>query len=205
MKLVEAPTICRVGKPIHAGSIVVNNSQADSTSEEFSDPELLRALVEEHGDSVYRLALSVARDRALAEDIAQEAMVKAWLALPTYRGEGSMRGWLLRITHNTAISVLRSRKAVVMDPVVINDISASFPPPKSESVESKVLGNAVVAEFTKSLDLLDELSRSIVVLRELEGLSYDEIAEILDVPLPTVKTRLLRARRRLSTALKEWG
>jgi len=205
MQLVEAPGICRLVTPKLVGCMTVGSPQTGSTSEEVSDPELLRALVEDHGDSVYRLALSVARDRALAEDIAQEAMVKAWLALPTFRGDGSMRGWLLRITHNTAISVLRSRKSIVMDPVVLNDISATDPPLVSESVESKVLNNVVVEEFIKSLDLLDDLSRSIVVLRELEGLSYDEIAEILDVPLPTVKTRLLRARRRLSTALKEWG
>lgn len=67
------------------------------------------------------------------------------------------------------------------------------------------MAKETVAQFVQSLDLLDDLSRSIVVLRELEGLSYDEISEILDVPLPTVKTRLLRARRRLSTALREWG
>lgn len=185
--------------------MTVKSSASDPPSSQETDPELLRTLVEEHGESVYRLALSVAKDRSLAEDISQEALVKAWLALPTFRGDGSLRGWLLRITHNTAISVLRSRKAIVMDPTVLNDISATQTPSRSNSVEAKVLDNATIEEFTKSLDLLDDLSRSIVVLRELEGLSYDEISEILDVPLPTVKTRLLRARRRLGTALKEWG
>ncbi len=204
MKLAEAPQKCRVGDPV-VGFMAVNSPKAEPASENPSDPDLLRQLVEDHGDSVYRLALSVARDRALAEDIAQEAMVKAWLALPSFRGDGSMRGWLLRITHNTAISVLRSRKAIVTDPTLINDISSTYPPPKSDSVESKVMAKETVAQFVQSLDLLDDLSRSIVVLRELEGLSYDEISEILDVPLPTVKTRLLRARRRLSTALREWG
>ena len=187
------------------GKVTVTMTSNPPKVETASDPEQLRALVEEHGDPVYRLALSVCRDRSLAEDIAQEAMVKAWLALPTFRGDGSLRGWLLRITHNTAISVLRSRRAVVMDPIDINELSAQSQRPGVQSVEQKVQINAAVDDFTKSLDLLDELSRSIVVLREVEGMSYDEIAEILEVPLPTVKTRLLRARRRLSTALKEWG
>jgi RNA polymerase sigma-70 factor (ECF subfamily) len=72
------------------------------------------------------------------------------------------------------------------------------------SVESAVQSGLVVDEFVEALDTLDDLSRSVVVLRELEGLSYEEIAEILDVPMPTVKTRLLRSRRRLSAALREW-
>ena len=61
-----------------------------------------------------------------------------------------------------------------------------------------------IAAFEQALDKLDELSRSIVVLREVEGMSYDEVAETLEVPLPTVKTRLLRARRVLATALEDW-
>ena len=61
-----------------------------------------------------------------------------------------------------------------------------------------------MADFEEALDKLDELSRSIVVLREIEGLPYDEIAELLEVPLPTVKTRLLRARRVLAAALSDW-
>ncbi|MDH4364477.1 MAG: sigma-70 family RNA polymerase sigma factor, partial [Acidimicrobiia bacterium] len=77
--------------------------------------------------------------------------------------------------------------------------------PVERSVEARVQSDAVVGEFVAALDTLDELSRSIVVLREVEGLTYDEIAAVLNVPLPTVKTRLLRARRRLSTTLKEWA
>jgi RNA polymerase sigma-70 factor (ECF subfamily) len=62
-----------------------------------------------------------------------------------------------------------------------------------------------MSEFIDALDLLDDLSRSIVVLREVEGMAYDEIAEVLNVPMPTVKTRLLRARRKLGSALREWS
>ena len=73
------------------------------------------------------------------------------------------------------------------------------------SVERRVESDVVMSEFVSALDHLDELSRSIVVLRELEGMAYDEIARVLDIPLPTVKTRLLRARRRLGSALEEWA
>ena len=165
------------------------------------DPEDLHKLGVEHGDAIYRLALSVVRDSSLAEDIAQETLVKAWLALPSFRADSSLRSWVLRIAHNTAISTLRTRRAVVIDP---HDLPERHTTPE-RSVEARVQSDVVMDEFVEALETLDELSRSIVVLRELEGLSYDEIAEILDVPMPTVKTRLLRARRRLGAALREWS
>lgn len=170
-------------------------------SPKMADPQLLHELMVEHSDAVYRLALGVVRDASLAEDVAQDTMVKAWIALPTFRGEGSLRGWLLRIAHNTAISTLRTRRAIVIDPFDMPE--EPFPPERT--VERKVEGAQAIAAFEGALDLLDDLSRSIVVLRELEGLSYEEISGLLKVPLPTVKTRLLRARRRLSTALEEWA
>lgn len=166
-----------------------------------ADPEDLHRLVEEHSDAIYRLALSVVRDPALAEDVAQETLVKAWLALPKFRGDSSLRSWVLRIAHNTAISTLRTRRAVVIDPHDLPEANTS----PDLSVEARAQSDAVMEEFVAALDTLDELSRSIVVLRELDGLSYDEIADVLDVPMPTVKTRLLRARRRLGTALREWA
>jgi RNA polymerase sigma-70 factor (ECF subfamily) len=168
---------------------------------EEGDPEELHQLVVEHGDAIYRLALSVVRDPSLAEDIAQETLVKAWLALPSFRGDSSLRGWVLRIAHNTAISTIRKRRAVVIDP---HDLPERETGP-DRSVESSVQSEAVMSEFVEALETLDDLSRTIVVLRELEGLSYEEIAEVVNVPMPTVKTRLFRARRRLGSALREWS
>jgi RNA polymerase sigma-70 factor (ECF subfamily) len=179
-------------------------SQTRPTSQDAADkadPDELHNLVVDHGDAIYRLALSVVRDQALAEDVAQEALVKAWLALPSFRGDASLRSWLLRITHNTAISTLRRRRAVVIDPLDMPE----EPTRAERSVESRVQGEVVMDHFVEALDTLDELSRSIVVLRELEGLSYDEISEVLEIPMPTVKTRLLRARRRLSNVLRDWA
>ncbi len=165
------------------------------------DPDDLSALVAEHGDSIYRVALSVVRDPALAEDIAQDTLVKAWLALPTFRGEASLKSWVLRIARNTAISTLRSRRAVVMDPFTMPEETIA----PERSVEKRVENREAMDDFVVALNDLDDLSRSVVVLRELEGLAYDEIAQVLDVPLSTVKTRLLRARRRLGSVLEEWA
>ncbi len=161
-------------------------------------PDELRALVDEHGTAIYRYALSIVRDHATAEDIAQEALTKAWLALPSFRGDSSLRSWLLRITHNAAVSMLRVRRADVTDPV---DLEISSP---ENQVSGAVEDRLAIAAFHRALAELDELSRQVVVLREVEGLSYEAIAAMLRVPLPTVKTRLLRARRQLSMALEGW-
>lgn len=175
------------------------SDRTDSSADQ-PDPDDLHQLMVDHSDAVFRLAFSVVRDRALAEDVTQETMLKAWLALPSFRGESSLRGWVMRIAHNQAISTLRARKFVLSDP---NEMPEA-PVRPERSTERRVEGSAAFDEFVDALDLLDDLSRSIVVLRELEGMSYDEISRVLDVPLPTIKTRLLRSRRLLGNALREW-
>ncbi len=170
----------------------------DAMDTTLTPEQQLEVLVREHLDSVYRVAYSVVRDSALAEDVSQDAILKAWNALPSFRGDSSLRSWLLRITHNTAISSLRKRREELRDPSLLPEA------PTRSSTESQVLDRITMSDFEEALDKLDELSRSIVVLREVEGLSYDEIADLLEVPLPTVKTRLLRARRVLAAALSDW-
>ena len=164
-----------------------DRSPRQAMDSSLSPQQQLEVLVREHLDSVYRVAFSVVRDKALAEDIAQDAILKAWNALPTFRGDSSLRSWLLRITHNTAISTLRRRREEVRDPELLPEVETR------SSTERQVVDRMSMGAFEEALDQLDELSRSIVVLREIEGLSYDEIASLLDVALPTVKTRLLRA------------
>lgn len=165
----------------------------------FEIPDLdVADLIREHSDAVYRVALSVTRDPSLAEDVSQDALIKAWQALPTYRGEAPLRNWILRITHNTAVSALRRRREELRDPTELPE-KMSY-----TSVESTVQNRMAFERFTDALDELDETSRSIVTLRELEGLSYEEICTVLDLPLPTVKTRLLRARRQLARSLEGW-
>ncbi len=160
--------------------------------------EALQRMVEEHSDAVYRVAYSIVRDATLAEDIAQESLIKAWQALPRFRGDAPLKNWLLRITHNTALSALRSRREETRDPNLLPETETRL------TVEKKVEDLISVEEFQDALDQLDEISRSIVIFREVEGMSYDEICEVLELPLPTVKTRLLRARRTLANALRDW-
>lgn len=156
-------------------------------------------LFQAHGDAMYRSAVSIVRDHALAEDVVQESLVRAWRALDTFRGDSSPRTWLLRITHNTAVSMLRRLRDSAIDPL---DMPES--PVETADTEDLGMASALLAAIEEALFELDELSRAVVVLREIENLSYEEISELLRVPLPTVKTRLFRARRHLSDVLEGW-
>jgi RNA polymerase sigma-70 factor, ECF subfamily len=156
----------------------------------------LAALIDEHAEAVFRVANGILRNPTLAEDAVQETMIKAWQSLPKFRGDSSIRSWILRIAHNTSISMLRRRRERVMDPDTMPESPGGIDPARASSA---LYDLGVVR---RALEGLDELSRSVVVLREVEGLSYQDIADTLGVPVPTVKTRLLRARRVMAEALK---
>lgn len=195
--------------PDAPNALSASTTLSDSSSDDGDEEEHVKGpyavedlsmedLVREHADAVYRVALSVTRDPMLAEDASQDALIKAWQALPSFRGDAPLRNWVLRITHNTAISLLRKRRDELRDPAQLPD-AVSY-----RTVESQVQNRLAVDRFAVALEDLDSLSRSIVVLREVEGLSYEQICDVLDLPMPTVKTRLLRARRQLATALDGW-
>ena len=109
-----------------------------------------------------------------------------------------MRSWVLRIARNQAVSTLRRIEDTSTDPTRLPESAEPI------AVNRVVEGRVAATELMAALDELDELSRAIVVLREVEGLSYDDISETLGVPIPTVKTRLLRSRRALANQLSDW-
>jgi RNA polymerase sigma-70 factor (ECF subfamily) len=169
-----------------------------------AEDEALARLVAEHGDAVWRLARSVVRDSSLADDVVQETMVKAWRAMsdpegPQFDGGTVPRPWLMKVARNTAISLLRTRRD---DPVEPDDLVEVAAPGSGTGVVAT--DRVAMEHMWDALAGLDETSRSVVVMRELSGMSYEEIADVLDIPLPTVKTRLFRARRVLQTSMKEW-
>ena len=160
---------------------------------------LLAELLGQHVEAMFRVARSIVRDAGLAEDVVQESLIRAWQAADSFRGDASLRSWALRITHNTAISLLRKRREELRDPSLLPDSLDSH-----SGTERRVQGQLMLDDLWTALDTLDPLSRTITVLREVEAMSYEEIAATLDVPLPTVKTRLFRARRQLATKLEAW-
>ncbi len=160
--------------------------------------EELRVLVDRHAAAVYRVALSVVHDPALADDVVQETMIKAWRRSPVGPGEEIPRNWLLKVARNTALSILRTRREDLHGPDTMPEGPAG-----AETVRT-VEGRAQLEELWEAMRHLGEDARALIVLKEVDGLSYEEIATALDLPLPTVKTRLFRARKALKNALKEW-
>ena len=183
-------------------SSVGRRGASRSGSTTSADPSVVALdidqLVVEHSAAVFRLARSVVQDAALADDVTQETFIRVWKHLDSFRGDSSLRSWILRIAHNTAVSTLRTIRDSATDPVKLPQVQD--PIPTTRVVEGRLAAD----DLRDALDQLDDLTREIVVLREVEGMSYDEIAETLEVPVPTVKTRLLRGRRRLGVVLEEW-
>lgn len=149
---------------------------------------------------VFQIGLSIGRNRSFAEDVVQETMLKAWRNLDGFRGDAPVRIWVARIANNTAISMLRRQRDQPTDPGSLSEVAGAATHLPARTAE----GRAMLDELWDALDRLDPLSRSIVVLRELEAMSYEDIAAALELPLPTVKTRLFRARRELSKQLEHW-
>lgn len=145
---------------------------------------------------MYRVAVSIVRDPALAEDVVQDALLKIWDARHTYRGDAPIRHWILRITHNTAVSTLRRIRDEAWDPSHLPESQAG------DDVARTVEARDELERLRLALDQLDELSRTMVILREIEGLTYEQIADALGVTLALVKIRLFRARRTLAEVVR---
>ena len=143
---------------------------------------------------VIGVSYRVCGDAALAEDIAQDTFIRVWDKLSSYRPGGNFRAWLVRIATNMTIDALRRQKPVV-------DITDLPLVARSPEPESAVLTREREAAVRAALMRLPVQSRTVLVLREYQGFSYQEIADALDVPLGTVKSRLSDARRRLKAEL----
>ena len=174
------------------------------------DTAAFDVLVLRHQRQAFAVAWRLLGDADEAKDVAQEAFVRAWRAIGTFRGDAKFSTWLLTIVTNLCRNRRRwwaRRKQLIVasldDPGESDDapladrIADPAPTPADRAVHSE-LGRQVAA----ALGRLDQMSRAVVVLRDVEGLPYEEIAGVLDCRVGTVKSRLNRARRRLQTLLQ---
>ena len=167
-------------------------------NDQNADPDLLRHAIDLHAAYIYRLALSIVHDRALADDVVQETMIRAWRWAPIAPDGEVPRAWLARVARNAAIGILRRRREELYGSDAIPEKESAVTPART------VEGRAALDQLRGALSALDESDRALIVLREIEGLSYEEIAETMELPLSTVKTRLFRARQQLKRALEAW-
>jgi RNA polymerase sigma-70 factor (ECF subfamily) len=154
-------------------------------------------LVDRHRSVVVRVAARIVGP-AEAEDVSQDAFLRAFHRLEHFRGEAPFRAWLLRITHNAALDHLERRGPEPVDPETFDASKQSPSRPPAEQLEVRER----IERLERKLRGLSHQHRVVLVLRDAEGLSYEEIADITDTPLGTVKGRLHRARREFVEMLR---
>lgn len=154
-------------------------------------------LVERHRAAVEQVATRVV-GRQEAEDVAQDSLLRAFHTLQSFRGEASFRTWLLRVTRNTALNALARRRPQVTRAEERPGDGAPVASPARELEEHERQ-----ERLRAKISALRPPHRSVLVLSDLEGLSYREIADLTDVPLGTVKGRLSRARLELIAMLRD--
>ncbi len=158
-------------------------------------------LVARYRRRLLRLVLRLLRDQAEAEDVVQETFLKAFRALPRFRGEAAFYTWLYRIALNGARNaILRRRQRSAPSGVVPAQLTA--PVPEVGTPESMLLSKQVMQTIDAAMEALPLELRTAIVLREIEGLSYEEIAQIMECPLGTVRSRIFRAREAIARRLR---
>jgi RNA polymerase sigma-70 factor (ECF subfamily) len=165
-------------------------------------------LVLKYQHKVVKLVMRYVRNPAEAEDIAQDAFIKAYRALPQFRGDSAFYTWLYRIAINTAKNavVARDRNPVDFDLDMTNTDESYEMQGRlkdSETPEALVLTDEIRTTVNAAIANLPDDLRTAIVLRELEGLSYEEIAVTMDCPVGTVRSRIFRAREAIDSRLRE--
>jgi RNA polymerase sigma-70 factor (ECF subfamily) len=163
-------------------------------------------LVLKYQHKVIKLVARLLRDPTEAEDVAQEAFVKAYRALGSFRGDSAFYTWLYRIAVNTARNAIASRQRRPLDYEA--DLSESEQSNlasrlrHTDTPEATALSEEIRLTVNQAIEQLPEDLRTAIVLREVEGLSYEEIAAAMDCPVGTVRSRIFRAREAIDRALK---
>ncbi|MFO0273266.1 MAG: RNA polymerase sigma factor RpoE [Betaproteobacteria bacterium] len=171
------------------------------------DKRAFELLVSKYQRKIFRLLSRLIRDPAEIEDVAQEAFIKAYRALPNFRGESAFYTWLYRIAINTAKNhlVAQGRRAPTTTETEVED-AENFDDADQlrdyNTPDAMLLSRQVGEAVNRAIEKLPEDLRTAVVLRELEGLSYEEIAEAMSCPIGTVRSRIFRAREAIASELR---
>ena len=171
------------------------------------DKRAFGLLVDKYQRKLARLLSRMVRDQAEIEDIVQDTFIKAYRALPNFRGDSAFYTWLYRIGINTAKNYLVSmgRRPTVSTGVEIEDaenFEGADELRTMETPESSLMAKQIAQTVNDAVANLPEDLRTAITLREIEGLSYEEIATVMDCPIGTVRSRIFRARDMISLKLK---
>jgi RNA polymerase sigma-70 factor, ECF subfamily len=164
------------------------------------DEDAMAAFYREHGRVVFAQVLLVTAERVLAEEIVQDTMLAVWRGAGSFRGESSVRSWVIAIARRQTRDRLRSRRFQVVDDAYLADQPSSGPGP-----EAMALDRAELAEVRGAIRQLAPAHREVLGLAFGSGLSLPEVADVLEIPVGTVKSRLTAARAALNRLLDQEG
>ena len=189
-----------------------NTSKVSNHSDEISNSELVRKsqlgdkaafeqLVIRHQDLVFSLAYKLTGNREMANDVAQEAFIRAWKAIEKFRGDSTFSTWIYRITVNTAWTL--RKKAKKHNTLNIDDTYEPIVIDEKKDPELVAINSDLSSVLINALDKITIEQRIIVELKNIEGRSHKEIADYLDISVTAAKVRLHRAHQKLRQILEE--
>jgi RNA polymerase sigma-70 factor (ECF subfamily) len=171
------------------------------------DKRAFELLVTKYQRKLGRLLSRMVRDPAEVEDVTQEAFIKAYRALPAFRGDSAFYTWLYRIAINTAKNYLvalgrRAPTTTEFNHEDAENFEEAEALRDAATPESELHGKQIAATVNRAMDALPEDLRTAITLREIEGLSYEEIANLMNCPIGTVRSRIFRAREAIAAELR---
>ena len=189
-----------------------NISEASNSKDEISNAELVRKsqfgdkaafeqLVIRHQELVFSLAYKLTGNREMANDVAQEAFIRAWKAIEKFRGDSTFSTWIYRITVNTAWTL--RKKAKKHNTLNIDDTYEPIVIDEKKDPELVAINSDLSSVLVNALDKIPIEQRIIVELKNIEGRSHKEIADYLDISVTAAKVRLHRAHQKLRNILEE--
>jgi RNA polymerase sigma-70 factor (ECF subfamily) len=199
------------------GSTGEDAETADSTEDfrlvslaQQGDMRAYDELVIRHRGKIYAMIRNMVRNDADAWDLSQDVFIKAWKALPRFQARARFSTWLFRISHNVVYDWVRKRKiessGELNDEIFDRDsidLSARTAPALVESPDDALSNTELRGKISEALEKLSPEHREVVMLKDVQGLAYKEIAEVMDCTIGTVMSRLFYARKKLQTLLKD--
>ena len=174
---------------------------------EKEDPRTFETILSTYKTQVYRTALMILKNEADAEDASQDIFLNIYKSLHKWKGNSALSTWIYRITHNVCIDIIRKRKRNDASPLTTyNDDGEENVLPvidEQADVEEKVIQKSAYGALYAAIDRLPGKYREVIIFREINNLSYEEISKILSLPQGTVKSRIKRGREALKNLLLE--
>lgn len=206
------PEVLTTNKKTLGLSSVASSAQSDEELVGLclqGDEGAYEELVCRYSRGVYNYVVRLIGYQEEARDATQEAFIKAFRALGSFKPQNKFKSWLFRIAHNHCIDILRRRRPTVSLDIMREDDDEGASPIQladgGADPERRMLASETGEWLQKAVEKLPEAYREVIILRHFQELSYQEIAQILKLPLGTVKTNIFRARELIRKQMLEWG